>query len=186
MHRRRMFLGAMVVIFVAALAGLIRAGEDNNYQVTVLVSNQAGVAPVTDAKLVNAWGITATATSPWWVSDNGSGFATIYTGAGVKQKLEVTVPGAPTGMVAYGGTQLLLAVGPPSRPARFLWASEDGTISAWNPGFNATLAKVVFTHTGSIYKGLAIHGDTLYATDFAECKVQAISGTFAIRDRWRI
>jgi len=51
----------------------------------------------------------------------------------VKQSLEVMVPGAPTGAVFNGGTHFLLA---PNDPARFMFASEDGTISAWNPTFD--------------------------------------------------
>ena len=61
----------------------------------------------------------------------------------------------------------------------FLFATEDGTISGWNGGLMPiTQAVVVFgvADSGSIYKGLAVHGDTLYTTDFAECKVEAIDG----------
>jgi uncharacterized protein (TIGR03118 family) len=156
--------------------GIIHASGDNNYVVTTLVSNQPGVAPVTDGKLVNGWGIAASSSSPWWVADNGSGWATIYTGAGAKASLEVTVPGAPTGIVAYGGTQFLLA---PNRPAQFIFASEDGTISAWNRLFDMGNAHVVFGDPDSVYKGLAIIGDTLYTTDFSECEVETLNGTFA-------
>lgn len=140
---------------------------------TVLASHDAG-----DTQLVNAWGIAASATSPWWVANNGTGTSTIYNGAGVKAGLVVTVPGAPTGIVAYAGTQFLVA---PGKPSRFLFASEDGTISGWNPTLVPnTQALVVFGQpgSGSIYKGLAIQGNTLYTTDFAECKVEAIDGTF--------
>ena len=176
---------AKYIVVTAGLAvlsiGAVRAADDNSYLVTVLVSNLAGVAPVTDAKLQNGWGIAASATSPWWVADNGSGWSTIYSGAGVKAALEVTVPGAPTGIVAYAGTAFLLA---PSRPARFIFASEDGTISAWNPQFDGTHAHVVFGVAGSEsnYKGLAISGETLYTTDFGECEVEAVDNTFTAFD----
>jgi uncharacterized protein (TIGR03118 family) len=176
MQRTRFFLA--VSILVGGLIGVIRGADDNSYLVTVLVSNIPNTAPVTDPKLQNGWGIVASGTSPWWVSDNGSGFSTIYTGAGVKNSTEVMVPGDPTGNVNYGGTQFLLASTPTPRPARFMFASEDGTISAWNPQFNATAAVVKFSNVGSIYKGLAIVGNTLFTTDFGECKVQAIDGTF--------
>ena len=179
MNRGKLFLAALLVL--GASVGLASAAEKNNYQATILVSNEADKAPVVDPKLVNAWGIAATETSPWWVSNNGTGTSTIYTGAGVKRPLEVMVPGAPTGMVAYGGSQLLLSDG---APAVFLWASEDGTISAWNGALMPiTQAVVVFPASGvgdpnSIYKGLAVHGDTLYTTDFGECKVETLDGTF--------
>jgi len=104
--------------FIGATIAIARAASDNNYLVTVLVSNQAADhAPFTDTNLVNAWGITATSTSPWWVSNNGTGTSTIYRGDGSTGRPKVTVPGAPTGIVAYTGTAFLLA---PNRPARFI------------------------------------------------------------------
>jgi hypothetical protein len=88
--------------------------------------------------LVNAWGIAANATRPWWVADNGTGYSTIYSGTGTKGSLEVIIPGAPTGIVSYGGSQFAVIL--PSWPARFIFASEDGTTSAWTP-LLAVLAK---------------------------------------------
>ena len=167
------FLSILFVIGVCS--EMMAAAEKDNYHVTVLVSNQLGQAPVVDLKLVNAWGIAASPSSPWWVADNGSGWSTLYTGAGAKAALEVTVPGAPTGEVFYGGTQFELA---PGRPARFMWASEDGTLSAWNPAFDPTHAHVVFTDPGSVYKGLAVHGNTLFTTDFTSCEVETIDDSF--------
>ncbi len=173
--RRAIFLATSVLLVSATLA-IPRAAGDNDYAVTVLVSNQAADhAPFTDANLVNAWGITATSSSPWWVANNGTGTSTIYRGDGSTGRPPVTVPGAPTGIVAYTGNAFLLA---PNRPARFIWASEDGTISAWNPQFDANTAHVVKPSDGGIYKGLAIRGDVLYTTNFASCKVEMINGTW--------
>ena len=146
----------------------------NNYNVTILVSNEAEDAPVVDPLLKNGWGIAASGSGPWWVADNGTGYSTVYNGDGEKLSLEVQVPGAPTGTVFNGGTQFQVADG---APAVFLFASEDGTFSAWNPTVDPN-AQVVFTSAGSIYKGMAIHGDTLYATDFGLCKVGAYQGNF--------
>jgi uncharacterized protein (TIGR03118 family) len=165
----------ILLLFVAwTLAAVGHAANDNSYQVTLLVSNVPGEAPVTDGKLVNAWGIAANATSPWWVSNNGSNSSTLYTGAGVKNPIQVTVAGAPTGMVAYPitGTQFVVTGG----SARFMWATESGTILGWRTGANADLKATV---SGAIFKGLAIFGNTLYATDFGRCTVQAFDGTFA-------
>jgi uncharacterized protein (TIGR03118 family) len=164
-----------IALFVFIAAGKSGAADSNNYQVTILVSNETGVAPVTDTNLVNAWGIAASSGSPWWVANNGTGTSTLYTGAGVKQSLTVTVPGAPTGMIFSGASHFNLAA---NRPATFMWASEDGTISGWNPQFDATHAHVVFTSPGSNYKGLSVSGETLYTTDFAECKVETINNSF--------
>src|SRR5439155_16034395 len=52
------------------------------YKRTDLVSNQPGVAPTTDEQhLVNAWGLTALPRSPFWASDTGTGFSTLYAGS---------------------------------------------------------------------------------------------------------
>jgi len=163
----------MSLLASSLIISLVHAAPDNAYVVTVLASSAAG-----DTHLVNGWGIAASATSPWWVANNGTDTATIYNGAGVKQGLVVSVPGAPTGIVSYAGSQFLIE---PGKPSRFIFAAEDGTISAWNPTLSPnTQARVVFgtSGSGSIYKGLAILGNTLYTTDFAECSVESIDGTF--------
>ncbi|HEY3202861.1 MAG TPA: TIGR03118 family protein [Thermoanaerobaculia bacterium] len=149
------------------------ADKENNYRVTILVASEEDEAPLQDTHLVNAWGIAASDSGPWWVADNATGFSTIYTGDGAKLG-EVVVPGAPTGTVFNGGGSFQLA---PNSPALFLFASEDGTFSAWNPSLGGS-AVVVFNDPGSIYKGMAIHGDVLYSTDFSECKVEAFQGNF--------
>jgi hypothetical protein len=80
------------------------------YVRTDLASNQPGVAPSTDPQhLINSWGLTALPTSPFWLSDNGSGFSTLYTGGGVQVPMFVMIPasanspagtqGTPTGVV---------------------------------------------------------------------------------------
>jgi uncharacterized protein (TIGR03118 family) len=173
---RLVFAPLLFILLIGTTIAIARAANDNNYLVTVLVSNQAADhAPFTDANLVNAWGITATATSPWWVANNGTNTSTIYRADGSTGRPPVAVPGAPTGIVAYTGTAFLLA---PNRPARFIWAAEDGTISAWNPQFDANNAHVEVPSDGGIYKGLAIHGNVLYTTDFASCEVETIDGTW--------
>jgi uncharacterized protein (TIGR03118 family) len=177
----KLFLAGLLIFGVSV--GLASAATKNNYQATILRSNEAEDNTVEDPdpKLVNSWGIAASPTSPWWVANNGTSSSTIYRGDGTKVDLEVSVPGFPTGMVWYGGTQLLLSDG---APAAFLWASEDGTISGWNNALvPITQAVVVFPESGvgdpnSIYKGLAVHGDTLYTTDFGECQVETLDGTF--------
>ena len=169
-------LSAIVLVVCASASGAVARRVDNSYRVTILVSNETGEAPLVDDKLVNAWGIAAGATTPWWVANNGTDSSTAYTGAGVKvPQVNVNVPGDPTGMVHYDGTQFEVAAG---QPALFMWAAEDGTISAWNPNVDPSNAIVKVPSDGGIYKGLAIHGDTLFTTDFEACEVEAINGTF--------
>src|ERR1700743_453736 len=97
-----------------------------HYTQTNLVSNTSGVAPVTDPHLVNPWGLSRGSGTPWWVSDNLAGVATLYTGAGAMQQLVVTIPpsnpnnkktpiGTPTGTISnMSSTDFLLA---PKTPA---------------------------------------------------------------------
>src|SRR5262245_55964828 len=90
-----------------------------------LVSDGAVQADVVDAALVNAWGLVASATSPWWVADNGTDSSTLYNGnTGAKLGLRVGVAGSPTGVVFNGGTGFVVAKGTASGPARFIFATE--------------------------------------------------------------
>jgi uncharacterized protein (TIGR03118 family) len=155
-----------------------------------LVSDGAVPADLVDPDLVNAWGLVASATSPWWVANNGTGTSTLYNGnTGAKVSLTVSVPGAPTGIVFNGGPGFVVSDGSGhSGPARFLFASEDGTISGWNPAVppppTSTHAFVVVDNStsGAIYKGLAIAssttGDLLYATNFHAGTVDVFDSAF--------
>src|SRR6266481_4640930 len=146
------------------------------YKRTDLVSNQPGVAPTTDEQhLVNAWGLTALPRSPFWVSDNGTGFSTLYTGAGQRIPLFVTIPpapgspagtlGTPTGIVGNISTNandFTITENGVSRPSVFIFATLDGTISGWNPAIggatgnsHATIA-ADRSDVGASYTGLAI------------------------------
>lgn len=190
MNWHRMTIGLLAVVFLCAsvawaqnapsprtVARAVSAmpfEKENDYRVTILVSNEADEAPLQDLHLVNAWGIAASASSPWWVSDNGSGFSTVYDGTGAKIR-EVMVPGAPTGVVHNDSSSFQMAAGV---PAVFIFASEDGTFSAWNPTIDPANAHVIHSEDGAVYKGMAIHGDTLYSTDFAGCSVDAYHGNF--------
>ena len=155
------------------------------YEQHNLVSDGAVSADLVDAALVNAWGLVASATSPFWVADNGTGLSTLYNGnTGGKISLTVTVPGAPTGIVFSGGADFVVTSGTRSGPARFIFASEDGTISGWNPAVAATQAIVGVDHSavGAVYKGLAIastaSGVRLYATNFHAGTVDVFDAGF--------
>jgi uncharacterized protein (TIGR03118 family) len=155
---------------------------------TNLVSDLPTVAPVTDPLLVNPWGLVHSATSPFWIADNGSGFSTVYTGSGAKIPLNVKIPppgtmmsavAAPTGIVFNGGTDFDVATG---APAHFIFDTEDGTISGWNSGTSATL-EVDNSASGAVYKGLALanngSGNFLYATNFHNGTVDVFNDKWA-------
>src|SRR6266446_9718520 len=171
-----------------------------HYTQTNLVSSTSGVAPVTDLQLINPWGISRMSVSAWWISDNATGFSTLYDGAGVKQSLIVTIPpadptnkntptGSPTGTIANGSqTDFLLA---PGKPAVFLFSTIDGTIAGWNPTVAVAqgaappsmhAVTVIKTTDGSSYTGLTsafIDGKRyLYAANFTLGRVDVYDNAF--------
>ena len=201
--------GTLITMGAAvAPAGASPTGGQNSAFVQVnLVSNLPGVAPLTDADLVNAWGLAASPGtdqapgSPLWVSDNGSDKATLYnngTAATVsKVGLTVDVTGAaPTGQVFNTDTNpndfVVTDANGHSGRALFIFDTENGTIDGWSPGVGVASgatppSKVteVARDNGAnaVYKGLAIaqasDGHTyLYATNFRSGRVEAYDSTF--------
>lgn len=172
----------------AAQGGAANAMHDDGYRVRNLVSDVPRWASSVDPKLVNAWGLAAGPTSPWWVADNGTNLSTLYAGDGTKIPLNVRVGGAPTGTVFNGGPNFVVSHGGASGPSVFLFSTEMGTIRGWNPGTPAPAPStrsftVVNRHgKGAIYKGLALisgpRGDLLYATDFGNAHVDVFDGDF--------
>ena len=167
----------------------LQSAPSRFYEQHNLVSDGAVPADIVDPALVNAWGLVASATSPWWAADNATGFSTLYNGnTGAKIALTVSVPGAPTGIVFNGGAGFVVASGAAQGPARFIFASEDGTISGWNPAVppppTSTHAQVAVDNSasGAVYKGLAIAvtsvGDRLYATNFHAGTVDVFDASF--------
>lgn len=134
--------GTIECIAACALAMFPLALFAQNYVQTNLVSdivqwpNADGSTVTIDPNLKNPWGLARGASSPWWPNNAGTGMATLYTGAGVRIPLVVTVPNAshvsspsnPTGMVFNGTTDFALA---PGNPALFIFATKNGTISGW-------------------------------------------------------
>ncbi len=184
--------GPLALLALSFLAVLAPAAEDNAYTVHNLVSDVPGAADQTDSNLVNAWGLTAGPTSPWWVSDNGTDVSTLYSTDGTSVSpvpLVVSVPSAPTGAVFNTGPNFVVSNGTSSGRALFLFATEEGKILGWNPGVSLTQAQVAVDHsTGpspAVYKGLAIASssagsppDRLYATDFHNGQVDVFDGSF--------
>ncbi len=163
----------------------VSAAASQFYQQHNLVSDGAVPADLVDPALVNAWGLVASATSPWWVADNGTDLSTLYNGnTGAKVPLTVSVPSAPTGTVFNGGAGFVVASGTAHGPARFIFATEDGTILGWNPGVATTSAVIAVDHSasGAVYKGLAIvsttAGDRLYASNFHAGTVDVFDASF--------
>lgn len=169
--------GAALVAGIAALAVAASSrGAHDTYTVRSLVSDTGAGAPVHDKSLVNAWGLAASSTGPWWTANEARGTSTLYSGTGVKQALTVRVDGGPTGIVFTGGHGFPVAGGGRHGPSRFVYASEDGMIRGWSPSVPSgwsTRAEIAVDRAGTaaVFRGLTIAtlpggAERLYATDF--------------------
>lgn len=193
--RSRRFLRVLVASLVVSVLPCLASPAMAQYKQTNLVSNIPNLAIHLDPNLVNPWGIVAGPTTPFWISDNGAGVSTLYNGDGVPfppaSPLVVMVPppaggtsSAPTGIVFNATTDFVVSANGKSGAARFIFATEDGTISGWNPGVDATNAVLGADESSSmaVYKGLAMASkdskNYLYATDFHNGYVQVFDAMF--------
>jgi len=150
------------------------------FQVDNLTSNQPGVANFTDPNLQNAWGLTSSATSPFWVGDNATGLSTVYMGNGAPvSTIAVHIPGdgsvtgvtfTANGSTAFSGDM-------------FLFANEDGTVSGWRGALGTTgTAETLVTANGTNeYKGIAFADvggfGYAYLANFGTGNVDVLKGT---------
>ena len=196
--RSSLALGLAAVVLSLALAVPVAgshpgtAHPGNVFRQTNLVSDLPGMAQLTDPDLVNPWGLAAGPTTPAWVANNGTGKATIYPGFVngspiQKAGLVVTIPGgAPTGQVFNGTPGFVVHSGAASGPAPFVFDSEPGLVTGWNPGVPppppSTQAQIGAGVTDAIYKGLAIastgSGTFLYAADFHRGQIDVFDSSF--------
>jgi uncharacterized protein (TIGR03118 family) len=169
---------------------LVLPGFAQHYTRTDLTADSAATSATAanlDPNLVNSWGLSRSSGSAWWVSDNHTGLSTLYDGGGVPQSLVVTIPpkdangkATPTGTVFNYTTAFQVA---PDVKAIFLFVTEEGTISGWNPSVDLTHALIPVNHSDSaVYKGCAIAmtaaGPRFYATNFSSGKVEVYDGNF--------
>lgn len=170
------WFGIVIVLFASSAWG--------QYQSLNLVSDLSGKALHTDTLLKNAWGLAYAPGNPFWISDEASGWSTLYDGKGNPQSLQVIVPsasgsgsGSPTGIVYNASTEFKID----SWTSVFLFATLDGTISGWS-SFNPSSALIAVTTPGASYTGLAItnysSGNSLFAADAANNKVDVYDGSF--------
>jgi len=185
---KKMAAGRIGISVAAALLtlGSVARAEDPHYQQVNLVSDLPNVAIVQDTNLVNAWGISFSPTSPFWVSDNGTGLSTLYavtndsSGAVsvVRQGLVVTIPGAGnvTGQ-AFNGTAGF-------HGDLFLFVSEDGTVSGWRPALGTAAETLVPGSSNAVYKGMTLastsNGPVILASNFRQATVDVYGTNSAL------
>src|SRR4051812_5311375 len=182
---------------VSAAVPVIAPGSA--YRQTNLLSDIPGLAPVLDPLLVNPWGITLTASSPFWVANNGTSTTQLIRGdvGGAPVVLNanpqtVTIPGGlPTGTVANPvSTEFVLPGACASAPcgANFLFASITGNITGWDPNAPAagsTTAVIAASQPGHVYTGLAYanngSANFIYAADFANGTIDVFNSSFVLQ-----
>jgi uncharacterized protein (TIGR03118 family) len=210
--------GAMKRIAASCALAIFPLGAfAQNYVQTNLMSdipqaaNADGTSVIVDAHLKNAWGLARSAASPWWVNNNGTGTSTLYSGNGTITPLVVTVPNAkgvtapsrPTGIIFNGSGDFAIApvndaaAGSPaasapaaSNPAAFIFATNNGTISAWGPPatpVTATGASVAINEVDESKEGANFVGLTwveskgshfLLAANFSGNKIEMFDKNF--------
>jgi uncharacterized protein (TIGR03118 family) len=190
---------AYIKIALPLLAAAIltaTSGRADTYSWMNFQSDIPGVAQHIDPNLVNPWGMSVSPMGTIWVSDNGTGVSTLYHQDGTAASLVVTIPtsarnrgtGNPTGQV-FNGTQFFpVTKNGNSQPARFIFVSEDGSISGWNQTLDPTHAIIAVDNgrnhgvNHAIYKGATLgfaNGHNfLYVTDFHTGKVETYDENF--------
>jgi uncharacterized protein (TIGR03118 family) len=181
---RTVGLGLLAIALSVSVAGANGSRSLVAYNVYPLISDSSAVAaPLADSSLVNGWGLSASSTSPWWTSNNKTNTSTLYSGAGTKNTLTVTVPGGPTGTVANSNlAAFVVSQGSASGSARFLFDTQAGTILGWSPTVNGTTAVVAVDNSskGAVYDGLATLNDRLYAADFHNARIDSFDASFKL------
>ena len=178
---RRIYTLAACCLMVLAFSG---ASVAQYYTAAYLTANTTGKAKHTDALLANPWGLAYGPGAPFWISDEASGYSTLYDATGTPQALQVVIPptagtgkGTPTGIVYNGSTEFQID----TWTSVFLFATLDGTISGWSH-FVPNAALIGVRHSGAVYTGLAItsksSGNRLFAADAANNKVDIYDGSF--------
>ncbi len=191
-RRAASLLAAASVGLLATLGGAACAQQ---FSVTNLVSDGSVPAVTVDPLLVNPWGISFSPTGDFWVSDNATGFSTLYNTGGIKNALNVTIPpagggtsgGTPTGQVYNSNSNAFkVTSGGTSGSSIFIFDTEDGTISGWAPSVNSTNAIIAVDNSAELasYKGLAIGIAKsklyIYASNFYAGDVEMYDANFKL------
>jgi uncharacterized protein (TIGR03118 family) len=163
------------------------------FRQTNIVSSVPGLAASTDRNLINPWGLSQDpATGFFRVSDNGTGLSTVYDVRGNPHATTVEIPlppgatgtAAPTGNVRNTTSDFVISENRRSAPASIIFATEDGTIVAWNPKVDEHHALLVADNSaaGAVYKALTLgrnsQGNFIYATNFHNATVDVFDSHF--------
>jgi uncharacterized protein (TIGR03118 family) len=176
---------ATVAVGLALVAAAVSA-QAASFQVVNLVTDDQSAHPaqITDAGLINAWGVSFSPTSPFWVSSNGAGTSTLYT---VNPTTQVTAKSAITVTIPPGGGPVTGQVFNSNTASgafnadNFLFVSEDGTVSGWRNALGSTAQVLAPGSAANVYKGSAfatLSGNSyLYAANFRAGTIDVFKGS---------
>jgi uncharacterized protein (TIGR03118 family) len=182
--------GAVAIVVLCASGGIAEA----QFKQTDLVSDVPGLATVTDSSLANPWGLSFLPGSPIWISNQGTNTSTLYPVSGstgvsatpftVNIPTTASGPQGPTGQVANAAmTGFDVGNGGNGKPADFIFANLNGSISAWNGSPSLTQAITQTTVAGASFTGLAINeaGTMLFAANDAGAgNIDVFNSSFAL------
>lgn len=180
----------LIALSMALLVSPAQAKETavTQFKIVNLVSNQPGGAKNVDQNLVNAWGLAqGPKKSPIWVSDAGTGLATVYAqGSGKVNSLVVSIPGgAPTGIVYAPSIGFGISEGSKSANSTFILDSLAGEILGWNSSVDPTNAVIAVDNStaGASYTGLALDPLTklLFAANSAQKQVEVYTRAWKLK-----
>lgn len=165
----------------------------DGYTNTILVAdNPFYHAMHVDSLLADPWGMSFSATSPVWISDEATGVSTLYDKDGNKVPLTVTIPNrdstdtvmnaTPTGTVFNWTSDFMFKSGDSMAASKFLFSTLWGQIVAWNSGTKAvevaSQAKNFAVYTGLAMGSTGAGQNYLYAPDFRGGKIDVYDKNF--------
>lgn len=177
---RIVFLSLLTVTSLGV--ALLSQPADAQYHQRNLVSDIPGLAELTDANLVNPWGVSSSGSGPFWVSNAGSNTSTLYsvngtTGNPSINSLVVSTPGPISGQIFNATNDFQIAGG----AGRFIFGGLDGNLYAWNPA-QGTQAVAAYLGAGTPYTGLGKgrvgNNNFLYGASPATGTIDAFDSSF--------
>ena len=189
----RFSIPALAGILSVVASPLIAQTTANAYVRHNLIADTASAgADLVDPNLVNPWGNVTSATSPFWVSDTGTGLSTVYTNSATALSISGTKPNVPPAPSSGGakGTPTGIVIGNGSFPVKtgvnssFIFDTLDGTISGWGAAADANNAIITVDNSGSnaVYTGLALGGTPanqwIYAANFYSGAIEVYDTSF--------
>ena len=190
--KNRTWIAGFLALAVFPVAAPAMMSTNEGYVELDLVSDLTNATKQFDPRLLNPWGLLV-GRNTVWVNDNHSGLNTQYSPAGHPLKTSINItnqsggPGAPTGLVLNNTAAFVVSNGAKSAPSTLLFATEDGTLLAWNHAITGTNAVIVADRSsavsGAVYKGLAMAQNTdgaprIYAANFHAGAVDVFDGQF--------